>query len=341
PMQLNMIQQAEQLYSFFNNLFGSSSPLFAPTDILEAADLITALSSTGTTPLDAYLWTLIPTADQQSLLSTTETQLQLQTILAGDLNSIINQSKSIYNQQLFTSSKVTLSAATQSLLNSGPVGSVLVTLNRMLLDDAFPNDLATLVTNDKLDKPVIGQPQAQYIDNLNALFTKADLAASALGNWTDYIGPTLGLPENVANTYVGAASEAGDDEPNVAGQTPTETPGRASISGSFDWVTTINTGKAWIGQNAQINTDAAYASPNRTFDARNLIDPVGLAATIAAQADPASKYLWGQLSHSDQTTLSSSTSTSAQLQAVLLNELNTVVSGSSLYAVVSRFYCTN
>ena len=133
------------------------------------------------------------------------------------------------------------------------------------------------------------------------------------------------MPENVTNTYVGAASEAGDDEPNADGEVPTETPGRASISGTFNYISMTNTGKAWVGKNAQINTNASYATPNRTFDSRNLLDPAGLAATLVAHADVPSAYVWSKFSQSDQSTLASLTATDAQKQAVLLAGLNTLV----------------
>ena len=119
PMQINTIQQVAQLYSFFNNNTNGTTPLFAPGDFTDLPGLITARHPGQSTPLDAYLWNLIPAADQQTLLSTTATNLQLETTLDGDLNTIISQGSSIYDQARFNGSGVTLSGQPTSCSPQG------------------------------------------------------------------------------------------------------------------------------------------------------------------------------------------------------------------------------
>src|SRR5262249_1296454 len=129
---------------------------------------------------------------------------------------------------------------------------------------------------------------------LDDLFTRFQLAADTLSNFEDYLGPFLGAPENVTTTYVGVASTSGDDEVNNAGEKPTETPGRLSVSGTFNYVSMHDTGKAWIGAGAKINIAPSYRTPNIAFDSRNLLEAPALAATLAAHADTPSEYVWGR-----------------------------------------------
>jgi hypothetical protein len=63
----------------------------------------------------------------------------LQRALLAELNRLLH-SDSLYNQQRYA--QVTLSADTRQLLAQNPQGEVLTQLNRLLLEDAYPDDLA-------------------------------------------------------------------------------------------------------------------------------------------------------------------------------------------------------
>lgn len=75
-------------------------------------------------------------------------------------------------------------------------------------------------------------------------------------------------------------------------------------------------------------TDGAQTS---AFVPPDFSNPSALAATLSAQGDPVSTFLWNQFSNTTQSVLSDTNSTSDQLTAVLVPALNTIISGSSIY----------
>jgi tetratricopeptide (TPR) repeat protein len=60
--------------------------------------------------------------------------------LAVDLNKVINSGQSIYDQARF--GKVTMSEFTKQFMAGQPTGDKLVRLNRLLLEDAYPKEIA-------------------------------------------------------------------------------------------------------------------------------------------------------------------------------------------------------
>lgn len=92
-------------------------------------------------PVSDYIWSQIPATDQQTLLSTSSTPEQQESTLDADLDAILTSGSSIYTATRFAG--VTLSQATLNLLNSNPTGEQLELLNRMLLDDAYANDISS------------------------------------------------------------------------------------------------------------------------------------------------------------------------------------------------------
>jgi Tc toxin complex TcA C-terminal TcB-binding domain len=69
----------------------------------------------------------------------------LQSFLIHDLNLVIN-GPTIYNDQRFA--QVTLSEQTRELINRNPQGELLVRLNRLLLEDAYQNEIAKSLLSD-------------------------------------------------------------------------------------------------------------------------------------------------------------------------------------------------
>ena len=68
---------------------------------------------------------------------------KLQKVLLSDLNRLLQVSKSLYDAQLFAN--IELSEQTQALITQNPQGGeALVHLNRLLLSDAYPHELASL-----------------------------------------------------------------------------------------------------------------------------------------------------------------------------------------------------
>jgi hypothetical protein len=122
------------------DLAGPGSWTFIADDILDLASLYTRLVAPADTDgVSIFLWDQLSFGTQDLLLSYAGGgDPVLQQALADDL-SIVIQGISIYDDQRFAS--VTLSQATQDLMAQNPTGSALVRLNRLLIEDAYPQEL--------------------------------------------------------------------------------------------------------------------------------------------------------------------------------------------------------
>ncbi len=114
--------------------------LFSFNDIADLASFSYRLGAQEPSdPVSLYVWNQLSNSTQLLIYGYLGgDDPVLQQALVDDLNAII-QSGPIYDAQVFGS--VTLSPATQTLLGQGPQGTALVRLNRMLLEDAYPQEL--------------------------------------------------------------------------------------------------------------------------------------------------------------------------------------------------------
>jgi len=81
-----------------------------------------------------------PTNNDDAIKKKNELQKSLLSQVATDLNKLINSGQSIYDPARF--SKVTLSDFTKQYMAEQPSGEKITRLNRLLLEDAYPNDIA-------------------------------------------------------------------------------------------------------------------------------------------------------------------------------------------------------
>ena len=115
------------------------SALLSATDLLDFDGFLTKLSSNPTDPVSAYLWNQVAPTIQTQLLDSSISLDSRKASLVSALNTIL-RAGTIYDAARF--SGVTLSAETLALQAQNPTGGELVWLNRMLLDDAYPQEIA-------------------------------------------------------------------------------------------------------------------------------------------------------------------------------------------------------
>jgi len=99
--------------------------------------LFTQLSPETQAKYDAY--NAAPTNNDDAIKKKNDMLKSLLSQLATDLNKVINSGQSIYDPARF--SKVNLSDFTKQYMASQPTGEKLTRLNRLLLEDAYPNDI--------------------------------------------------------------------------------------------------------------------------------------------------------------------------------------------------------
>lgn len=117
----------------FNMVETGGAPAFAPGDLKDPKGLAETLTQQSD-PLSQFLWNHLPGHSRQAVLAKPHVE-HLEQVLVEGLNGIIKQD-SIYGEERFAG--VTLSPETKSLIGLRLSGALLARLNRLLLEDAYP-----------------------------------------------------------------------------------------------------------------------------------------------------------------------------------------------------------
>lgn len=115
--------------------------LFSPADIRDPQGLAEKLRS-GTDPLSLYLYDQFAPETRRLLADRSRVKdaaAKLTAALAAEFNRTL-QGESIYSERRFA--HLTLSEATQKMIARRPTGADRVPLNRALLEEAYPGELA-------------------------------------------------------------------------------------------------------------------------------------------------------------------------------------------------------
>jgi capsular exopolysaccharide synthesis family protein len=115
--------------------------LLSADDFKDLDVLVAKLVDPQNEPVASFIWSQIPMSSQRQLRSPTLGLDQKRFLLADALNTIL-QSGSIYDPVRFGSAK--LSSETKSLASHKLAGAELVRFNRMLLQEAFPAEIAQI-----------------------------------------------------------------------------------------------------------------------------------------------------------------------------------------------------
>ena len=113
-------------------------PQFLPNDLPGLSNLVQKLRS-GSDPVSQYLWNRFQPTNQLVLMDAKATLDRQQDPLKEELDGVV-QGKSIFDPQRFAD--VRLSPETLRLLAQNPQGDDLIRLNWLLLQDAYPLEIA-------------------------------------------------------------------------------------------------------------------------------------------------------------------------------------------------------
>ncbi len=120
----------------------SGSALFEASNLKDLPSFVARLqddSNSSTRPISSFVWGQFEPAAQQVLSDPNTLLAQRQSTLLRILNKIV-QGKSIHDPTRFAA--VVLRPETQSLLKKNPTGNDLIRLNRFLLEDVYPQEIA-------------------------------------------------------------------------------------------------------------------------------------------------------------------------------------------------------
>lgn len=94
----------------------------------------------GSDPVSQYLWEQFPLQARKVLQDPESSLSQCAQVLRDSLNKILKNGTCIYDNERF--SGIALSEGTKILLSKMPTGEGLVRLNRLLIEDAYPGEIA-------------------------------------------------------------------------------------------------------------------------------------------------------------------------------------------------------
>ena len=154
-------------------------------DIKDVPSLITKLqsdSNQSTKLISQFIWAEVDPATKQLMTDPESTSPQRQSALVQALNKIL-RGDSIYEPTRFAG--VTLRPETQSLITQSPTGERLIRLNRLLLEDAYPLEIARNPFNDAM-----GVALDAAFSNLFAAMIKAKEYEGAAPDFWDATAPT-------------------------------------------------------------------------------------------------------------------------------------------------------
>ena len=179
-------------------------PKFKKEDLLfdkddfTTTELITKLTKVNPDPVSGYIWNAFSPLNQ-NILSNGASTFQQQEVISFELNKLIAGGKSIYDPSKFAG--VQLSGETQTLIDKNPTDDEeLIDLNRMLLEDAYPGEIArthkiglgTILHNlepaQALDARLesIKTQQKKSIEEIfKGIFTQTEIAFFAEGDIND------------------------------------------------------------------------------------------------------------------------------------------------------------
>ena len=117
------------------------SPNFISGDLIDATALAAELNAASRDSLSGYLWSRLTADEQSALIDPIATREAKEAVLIAALGRIVH-GESIYTPERFA--VVSLSAETENLVgrSDGAAQQVSARLNRMLLEDAYPQMIA-------------------------------------------------------------------------------------------------------------------------------------------------------------------------------------------------------
>ena len=115
------------------------SSLFSMGDFIDLPAFVTKLS-TQQDPISKFLWDQFPDPTREVLKNAKSTPEEKKKELIKALDNILKGGASIYEEMRFHG--VALSPKTIGLKSQNPIGKELIRLNRLLLEDAYPLEIA-------------------------------------------------------------------------------------------------------------------------------------------------------------------------------------------------------
>jgi sugar phosphate permease len=123
----------------FGGLILTGSLLLVARDLKDPAALVAKLQDSAD-PVATFLWEQIPPASRAQLIASAWTPRKQQALLIDELNKVLKGTNTFYQPERFA--QATLGAETKALISKPPKKSEMVYLHRLLLEDAFPSEIA-------------------------------------------------------------------------------------------------------------------------------------------------------------------------------------------------------
>jgi len=124
----------------FLEVLDTAAPLFSTDDFINLSSLVGKLTAAMPDAVSGFLMSQFSNEIKGTLVDPDSTVQDQAVVLVVGLNNVIKEGSSIYDKARFTG--VALSQKTLNLLAQNPTGVELTRLNRLLLEDSYPSEIA-------------------------------------------------------------------------------------------------------------------------------------------------------------------------------------------------------
>jgi hypothetical protein len=179
-------------------MWGLGSALVREGDLTNVTSLIEKLRGRADR-VSEFLWTRLSAPGQHVLVDPRSSLGQRRAVLAEELNRILGEN-SLYEAQRFAG--IPLAEATRRLLAENPQGDELFRLNRLLVEDAYPREVAPTPVQFRPPEPaearvlISPQAEAQLLRGRRSKTPLEEFVGRRLAQWSN-----LNLVDRVPKVY--------------------------------------------------------------------------------------------------------------------------------------------
>lgn len=159
-----------QIKGLLTKLEREGSSLFLMDDFIDLSSMVSKLIDPGSDPVSLYLWSKFSGPSQDTLKDVPPNALKQREAIVKEFNKLITGGASIASHFI----GIKLSVVTNTLIVKNPTsGNELIRLNRLLLEDAYPREIAknqrvglnTILANLEPDLPLSEADDDESIEN--------------------------------------------------------------------------------------------------------------------------------------------------------------------------------
>ena len=294
-------------------------------------------------PISKYLWNQFSASTQEVLTSATSTPEEQKLALVQALDNIL---KGVLIYETVRFAGVALSPETLALRSQNPKGKDLIRLNRLLLEDAYPLEIAKSQAERWIVNPkemALAINSVVPLNKVEALATYMRLVETGIEEKAKHMAiAPMGIESNLTSACsISITRDDGQPLERDSFQVrpiwkpmPAGLWGKPNLTGDRKHLKPPNLNGAQLVENTLTGFEVRPVEKcSSLFSVGDFIDLAAFVAKLRTQ-DPISNYLWNQFSASTREVLTSATSTPEEQKLALVQALDNILKGVLIYETV-------